>query len=68
MNERCTACFGSGKFGACGASGDNCAERKMARPCNRCNGTGLEPMDELIYVRVLNRRVADRITRSQAAA
>lgn len=61
MNERCLGCYGSGRFGSCGMS--DCqrpASVSKSQQCQRCHGTGLEPMEEPIYVRLMNRRVEAR--------
>lgn len=60
MNERCLGCYGSGRFGSCGMSGLSTSGERQSQQCQRCHGTGLEPMEELIYVRLMNRRVEAR--------
>ena len=67
MTEKCTACYGSGRWGMGGASGDATSVTRTSRQCDRCIGTGREPMEEVVYVRMLNARVAARAMRAVAA-
>ena len=64
MKDKCTACFGSGRWGAGGSSDKQAITANKDRQCDRCIGTGLEPMEEVVYVRILNARVAARAMRA----
>lgn len=63
MNETCLGCFGGKRFSSGGGSyaGGDCnvpiGANNFSRPCNRCHGTGKEPVDEMLYVAAMNRRV-----------
>lgn len=72
MNETCLGCYGGRRFSSGGGSyagGDRnvpVGANNFSRPCDRCHGSGKEPVDELLYVAAMNRRVAAR--RLKAAA
>lgn len=41
MKGTCLGCFGSGRFGSCGAATDGPCSSSLDRACNRCGGTGI---------------------------